>query len=177
MMAVLLMGSLTDVRSIPGKVEGPITATLGYPAQSLLRGDQEIQENVLIRNTSSTREIPPTTPETDLQKPLPVDNLTATTQPTGTTQETPIQTTCSPVTTASPAEEESISYLFGIRTIIKWIKYSMENATEMEILIMLSLWIWGFTMINCFAILIICCVICKRLWYASHSCSVKCFKC
>ena len=90
MMAVLLMGSLIDLRSILGKVEGPITMALRYPDQSLLRRDQELEKNILILNISSTLEIPPS-PETDPQKTLPIDNLT------GTTQETPIQTTCSPV--------------------------------------------------------------------------------
>ncbi|KAK4029297.1 hypothetical protein OUZ56_022303 [Daphnia magna] len=46
-------------------------------------------------------------------------------------------------------------------TIIKTVKNSLPSATDTEILIMLLLWIWGFTMLNVVINVFVCCCRCR----------------
>lgn len=48
-------------------------------------------------------------------------------------------------------------YSYDVKRIIGWVKRSMPEANDTEIIMMLSLWIWGFTVLNFICILISAC--------------------
>jgi len=56
----------------------------------------------------------------------------------------------------------ALNYLTQVEKIIGWVKRSMPGATDSEIIIMLSLWIWGLTLLNFISILISCFCFCHR---------------
>ncbi len=153
-MAILLMGSLTVAQRNPGSVDEPVVGASGNSTQSHLRGDQDFIQEPKI----------PATPETSFTQKTPSIHETVTTTQEITSQKpVPIQTTCPTASTTSIPEEDDSHYSLIAKTIIKLVKLSMPNTTETEILIVLSLWIWGFTMMNFFAILVISCVLHKQL--------------
>jgi hypothetical protein len=48
-------------------------------------------------------------------------------------------------------------YSYDVKRIIGWVKRSMPEVNDTEIIMMLSLWIWGFTVLNFICILISAC--------------------
>jgi len=68
-------------------------------------------------------------------------------------------------TTVDPIEQPNnlaLNYLTQVEKIIGWVKRSMPGATDSQIIIMLSLWIWGLTMLNFISIFISCFCFCRR---------------
>lgn len=47
-------------------------------------------------------------------------------------------------------------YSLDVKRIIGWARSSMPGATDIELSLMLSLWIWGFSVLNFISVLVLC---------------------
>lgn len=68
------------------------------------------------------------------------------------------------ITPTSDTNPEILTKMYEdqiVRTVIKTVKNSLPSATDTEILIMLLLWIWGFTMLNVVINVFVCCCRCR----------------
>lgn len=72
------------------------------------------------------------------------------------------QTVIEPTTTTTESSmrkkaRTTVYYMKDVGRITGWVRSSMPEANDTELIIMLCLWIWGFSVLNLICILILCC--------------------
>ena len=72
------------------------------------------------------------------------------------------QTVIEPTTTTTESSmrkkaRRTVYYIKDVGRITGWVRSSMPEANDTELIIMLCLWIWGFSVLNLICILILCC--------------------